>query len=133
MIDFFPEWAPIGVAHFKKVAEAGVYNEACIFRVIPNFVIQFGIAGDPALDSRWAEKKIQDEPVKTSNKKGTVSFAKSRQPNTRSTQLFVNLGDNAKLDGMGFSPNSAGTSRSMVTSPASTCSTRNRWPSCASD
>jgi peptidyl-prolyl cis-trans isomerase A (cyclophilin A) len=102
--EFHKDWAPIGVQHFYELVRAGFYNEARFFRVVPGFVVQFGIAGDPALDAKWAERTIQDEAVRRSNLKGTITFAKSAQPNSRSTQLFINLADNGNLDQMGFTP-----------------------------
>lgn len=104
VLDVYPDWAPIGAAQFEEAVEAGVYNGAGVFRVVPGFVIQFGIPGDPALAAEWSERMIQDEPVKAPNTPGTVTFAKSSRPNSRTTQLFVNLGENQQLDQMGFSP-----------------------------
>lgn len=104
VIECYPEWAPLGVQRFRDAVEAGVYNDAGFFRVIPGFVVQFGIAGDPKLSAQWSENGILDEPVKTTNAPGTVTFAKSSAPNSRTTQMFINLGDNVRLDGMGFSP-----------------------------
>ncbi|MDK1021731.1 MAG: peptidylprolyl isomerase [Candidatus Hydrogenedentes bacterium] len=100
----YSDWSPVGVAHFKEAIEAGVYDQSRFFRVVPNFVVQFGIAGDPELSAVWREKNIVDEPAKQSNTKGMVTFAKSGAPNSRTTQIFINLGDNARLDGMGFAP-----------------------------
>lgn len=104
VIEFMPKWAPIGVAHVRETLEAGVYTDARFFRVIPGFMVQFGIAGDPALSATWSDATIQDEPVTQSNTPGMVTYAKSGAPNSRSTQLFINYGDNARLDGMGFAP-----------------------------
>ncbi|MEX2016828.1 MAG: peptidylprolyl isomerase, partial [Candidatus Hydrogenedentales bacterium] len=88
-----------------EAVEAGVYNDAYVFRVVPGFVVQFGIPGDPKLSEKWSENTIKDEPVKHSNKRGTVTFAKKTIPNTRTTQIFVNLSDeNTRLDSMGFAP-----------------------------
>merc|ERR1719506_704313 len=65
---------------------------------------QFGLSGDPKVSAAWREKPINDDPVQESNKKGYVTFAKTGAPNSRTTQLFINFGDNARLDGMGFVP-----------------------------
>ena len=108
VVECFSDWAPVGVAHFREAIEAGVYDGARFFRVIPDSVVQFGIAGDPELAAVWREKNIVDEPMKQSNTKGTVTFAKSAAPNSRTTQIFINLGDNSgppfNLDRQGFAP-----------------------------
>ncbi|CAK0842640.1 unnamed protein product [Prorocentrum cordatum] len=98
------DWAPIGAARFKELVEAKVYDDIRFFRVIPSFMVQFGLSGDPAVNSEWRAKPIKDEPVKESNKPGYVTFAKTGAPNSRTTQIFINYVDNARLDGMGFAP-----------------------------
>ncbi|WP_459555971.1 peptidylprolyl isomerase [Lacunimicrobium album] len=103
IVQVHPEWAPLGAAHFKELVEAGLYDEARFFRVVPGFMAQFGIAADPNLQAQYRDAVIQDDPVKVSNKRGKVTFATSG-PNSRSTQLFINYGDNSRLDGDGFSP-----------------------------
>ena len=100
------EWAPIGAQHFYDLVNVGFYNDCRFFRVVTKprpFVIQFGLPANPALNDQYGTN-ILDEPVKTSNKPGTITFAKSGAPNSRSTQLFINLADNSNLDAMGFSP-----------------------------
>merc|ERR1712060_114247 len=82
----------------------GFYDDTRFFRVIPSFMVQFGLNGDPAISSKWREKTIKDEPVKVSNKPGYITFAKTGAPNSRTTQLFINYVDNGRLDGMGFAP-----------------------------
>lgn len=104
VVECFSDWAPVGVAHFREAIEAGVYDGARFFRVIPDFVVQFGIAGDPELSAVWREKNIVDEPAKQSNTRGMVTFAKSNAPNSRTTQIFISLKDNLQLDSMGFAP-----------------------------
>ena len=98
------DWAPIGAARFKELVESGFYDDTRFFRVIPSFMVQFGLSGDPEKSKQWRQKTIMDEPVKQTNKPGYLSFAKTGAPNSRTTQLFINYGDNARLDGMGFAP-----------------------------
>jgi peptidyl-prolyl cis-trans isomerase A (cyclophilin A) len=81
----------------------GYFDEVRFFRVIPNFMAQFGIHGTPAVSAAWTNARITDDPVKQSNKRGFVTFA-TAGANTRTTQLFVNFGDNAGLDKQGFAP-----------------------------
>jgi len=90
---------------FYQLIQSGFFKNAEVFRVVPNFVVQWGINADPDVQSNWRgdSANIKDDPVKMSNKKGTVVFATSG-PNTRTTQLFINLNDNDNLDGMGFAP-----------------------------
>ena len=98
------DWAPIGAARFKELVESGFYDDTRFFRVIPSFMVQFGLSGDPEKSKQWRQKTIMDEPVKQTNKPGYLSFAKTGAPNSRTTQLFINYVDNARLDGMGFAP-----------------------------
>lgn len=98
------DWSPIGVEHFHRlVEEAHFYDQCRFFRVVPKFVVQFGIAADPATQERWKHVVLKDDPVKYTNERGTITFATSG-PNTRTTQLFINLRDNSPLDRQGFSP-----------------------------
>jgi len=99
-----PEWAPLGAARFCALVESGFYDGARFFRVLPGFVAQVGINGDPAVTRKWDKSEIQDDPVKQSNTRGRVTFA-TGGPNTRTTQIFFNFSDkNARLDSKGFSP-----------------------------
>lgn len=97
------DWAPLGADRFHELVTAGYYDDVRFFRVLDGFMAQFGIHGDPAVAAQWRSKRIQDDPVKSSNKRGFVSYAMAG-PNTRTTQLFINFGDNLQLDRMGFSP-----------------------------
>lgn len=103
-IEVNPSWAPNGAARFRELLDAGFYNDARFFRVLTGFVAQFGMNGDPATNSLWSTRTIPDDPVVRSNTRGYVTFAQSSQPNSRTTQLFVNLGNNARLDKMRFAP-----------------------------
>jgi peptidyl-prolyl cis-trans isomerase A (cyclophilin A) len=103
VIEVHREWAPIGVDHFYELVKAGYFDGDRFFRVVPGFVVQFGLAADPAMTAKWNSPPLMDDPVKQSNTVGTVTYA-TAGPNTRTTQLFINLGDNQRLDGMGFAP-----------------------------
>ena len=95
--------APKGADRFYTAVKAGFYNECRFFRVVPKFVVQFGINGDPEVQKKWREDAIKDDPVKGSNTKGTITFATAGR-DTRTTQLFINLKDNTRLDRSGFAP-----------------------------
>ena len=104
VIEVTRAWAPIGADRFYNLVKYGYFDGARFFRVIPNFMVQFGIHGDPKLNAVWSEANIPDDPVTQSNKRGFVTFAKRNAPNSRSTQLFINFKDNAGLDSQGFAP-----------------------------
>ena len=86
------EWAPRGVDRFYNLVKNGYYDDVCFFRVISGFMAQFGIHGDPKVAAAWRPERLQDDPVKQSNKRGYISYAMAG-PNTRTTQLFINYGD----------------------------------------
>lgn len=96
-------WAPIGAERFHQLVTRGYLDGCRFFRVIKGFMAQFGLNGDPKITAAWKGNIIKDDPVKESNKKGYITFAMAG-PNTRTTQLFINLVDNARLDSMGFPP-----------------------------
>jgi peptidyl-prolyl cis-trans isomerase A (cyclophilin A) len=98
-------WAPIGADRFYNLAKHHFFDNASFFRVVPGFIVQFGISAYPPVAAAWAEANIQDEPVTQSNKRGYMTYAKSSMPNSRSSQIFINLKDNGQsLDRQGFSP-----------------------------
>lgn len=97
------DWAPIGAEQFHKLVTAGFYDECRFFRVVPGFMVQWGMNGDPAVNQKW-DAPIRDEEVKKSNTKGMMTFAKTGAPHSRTTQVFINFGDNSFLDSDGFSP-----------------------------
>lgn len=103
-VEVHRDWAPNGADRFYELVKDGFYDGNRFFRVVPNFVVQWGIAGDPAVQAKWRDKTIPDDPVVQSNKTGTITFAKTGSPNSRTTQLFINLKDNPGLDGQGFAP-----------------------------
>jgi peptidyl-prolyl cis-trans isomerase A (cyclophilin A) len=96
-------WAPIGADRFYNLVKHHFFDNASVFRVVPNFVAQFGISAYPAITAAWRGTDIKDDPVTQSNKKGYITFA-TAGPNTRTTQVFINLVDNTRLDRMGFAP-----------------------------
>lgn len=95
--------APNGADRFYNLVKAKYFDGARFFRVVPGFMVQFGIAGDPKLSKAW-DVNIQDDPVKASNTRGMLTFAQTSAPNSRSTQLFINFGDNKFLDSQRFAP-----------------------------
>lgn len=97
-------WAPNGADRFYNLVEHHFYDNATLFRVVPKFVVQFGIPADPKYGKIWANANIKDDPVKESNLPGYITYAQSSAPNSRSTQVFINYGDNSRLDSMGFAP-----------------------------
>ena len=103
-IEVHRDWAPNGADHIHRLTKGGFFDGARFFRVVRNFVVQFGINGDPKTNAMWANAQIPDDPAKEHNVKGTVTFA-NLGPGTRTTQLFINLNDNRKsLDNTGFVP-----------------------------
>ena len=95
--------SPNGADRFYNLVRSGYFKDIAFFRVVPGFMCQFGIHGDPNVSAKWRAAAIADDPVKGSNTRGTITFA-TAGPNTRTTQLFINFGNNINLDGMGFSP-----------------------------
>lgn len=103
LIDVTRAWAPLGADQFYRLVKAGFYNDTAFFRVVAGFMAQVGISGVPSQNVAWREKPIQDDLVVKSNTRGMVTFA-TAGPNTRTTQIFINFGDNASLDARGFAP-----------------------------
>jgi peptidyl-prolyl cis-trans isomerase A (cyclophilin A) len=96
-------WAPLGADRFYNLVSNHYYDDQPIFRVVPGFVVQWGISGTPAVAKAWQNATIKDDPPNHSNDQGTITFATSG-PNSRTTQVFVNLVANANLDSQGFTP-----------------------------
>ena len=103
VVEVVTDWAPLGARRFYNLVNQKFYDDVRFFRVVRNFVVQFGINGDPKVSRFWSNMRILDDPVKQSNRKGYLSFAMAG-PTSRTTQVFINLRDNPNLDGMGFAP-----------------------------
>jgi peptidyl-prolyl cis-trans isomerase A (cyclophilin A) len=97
-------WAPLAADRFYNLVKNGFYDDARFFRVVPNFMVQFGMNANPSITAAWASNPMKDEPTKQSNKKGYITFARTGAPNSRGTQVFINYKDNAFLDAQGFAP-----------------------------
>lgn len=104
VIEVHRDWSPNGADRFYNLVKSGFFDDVRFFRVIPGFMVQFGMHGDPAVHAAWSRARIQDDPVKQSNKRGYITFAKPGAPNARTTQVFINFADNANLDSQGFAP-----------------------------
>jgi|GEM_PF-231973 len=102
VVEVHREWAPNGADRFFNLVSHGYYDGVRFFRVLDGFMAQFGISGDPAVAGELRTRAIPDDPVVEGNRRGRVTFAKSSQPNSRTTQVFINFADNSNLDGMGF-------------------------------
>ena len=96
-------WAPRGADRFYNLARAGFFDDSRFSRVVPRFIAQFGVPGDPAVGAVWQHRTFPDDSVAHSNVRGTIAFAMTG-PNTRTTQLYISLVDNVRLDAQGFSP-----------------------------
>lgn len=104
VVEVHRDWSPRGADRFYNLVKAGYFTNVRFFRVVAGFMVQFGIHGTPEVNARWKAANIPDDaPGKASNERALVSFATSG-PNTRTTQIFINFGDNKRLDAMGFTP-----------------------------
>lgn len=104
VIEVHRDWAPNGADRFYNLVKNGFFTDVSFFRAIPGFMIQFGLSPSPAITRAWHTATLKDDPVKQSNKPGYVTFAKTSMPNSRTTQMFINLVDNGRLDADGFAP-----------------------------
>jgi len=104
VIEVTRAWSPNGADRFYNLVRNGYYNDCRFFRVISDFMVQFGISGDPSLNQVWYQAQFRDDPVKESNKRGYVTFAMTGLPNSRTTQIFINYKDNSFLDAQNFAP-----------------------------
>jgi len=103
-VEIHREWAPNGADRFQQLVESGFYDDTRFFRVLPGFMVQWGINGDPDIQKNWVDAMIKDDPVRKSNLRGFITYAKSGRPNSRTSQVFINFGDNSRLDRDGFAP-----------------------------
>jgi peptidyl-prolyl cis-trans isomerase A (cyclophilin A) len=104
VVDVRSSQAPHGAKRLYNLARHGFFDGSHFFRVLPGFVVQFGIHRDPEISEVWIDATIPDDPVVGSNVRGTLTFGTTARPNSRATQLFINLADNPRLDGLGFAP-----------------------------
>jgi cyclophilin family peptidyl-prolyl cis-trans isomerase len=103
-VTVFRDWAPLAADRFYNLVKHHYYDDARVFRVLPNFVAQFGINAYPPVNAAWQKATIKDEPVVQKNLRGTLTFAKTPVPNSRTVEIFINLKDNSSLDSQGFAP-----------------------------
>ena len=103
VVEVHRDWAPLGADRFYNLVRAGFFTNAAFFRVVPNFMVQFGLNASGEVNGAWRNANLHDDPVKQSNKRTYITFA-TAGPNTRTTQLFINFKDNAFLDSQGFAP-----------------------------
>lgn len=104
VIEVHADWAPRGADRFYNLVKNGYYDGCRFFRVVPGFMVQLGINGDPAIQRNWTDATIPDDKVTQGNTRGFVTFAKSSEPNSRTTQLFISFADNSRLNRQGFAP-----------------------------
>lgn len=103
VVQVMREWAPLGADRFYHMTRLGYFEGVRFFRVVPGFVVQFGLHPDTAVSRAWRSASLADDSVRTSNRRGTLTFA-TAGPNTRGNQYFINLANNARLDAQGFAP-----------------------------
>ena len=103
VVEITRSWAPIGADRFHNLVRAGFFDDSRFFRVRKDYIAQFGIPGDPTVGAVWREESMVDDPVRASNTRGSIAYAMTG-PDTRTTQLYINLADNIHLDAQGFAP-----------------------------
>ena len=104
VVEVTSDWSPNGADRFYNLVKNGFFDGCRFFRVVPGFMVQFGINGDPGIQKNWEHATILDEKVKAPNGRGYITFAKSAAPNSRTTQVFINYKENSSLNSQGFSP-----------------------------
>ncbi len=104
VVEVHHDWAPNGADRFYNLVKNGFYDNCRFFRVVPDFMVQWGINGDPSIQQHWVDADLKDDPVKQSNKRGFITYAAASTPNSRTTQVFINFKDNSPLDAQRFAP-----------------------------
>jgi peptidyl-prolyl cis-trans isomerase A (cyclophilin A) len=104
VVEAHRSWAPRGADRFYGLVKLGFYDDTRFFRAVPDFMVQFGISGDPQVAAKWRDATIADDPVTQSNLRGFVSFAQTGRPNSRTTQIFICYENHPRLDASGFAP-----------------------------
>jgi len=102
IVEVHRDWAPVGADRFYNLVKNGFFNDAAFFRVMPGFMVQFGLNAKPAVNKAWDNASIKDDPVKVGNQRAYLSFAARPVPNSRTTQVFINFKENSFLDTQGF-------------------------------
>jgi len=104
VIEVHRAWSPHGADRFYQLVRDGYYSDSRFFRVVPGRWVQFGISGDPRIAQEWRHRAIPDDPLVQHNTPGFVAFANTG-PNTRCTQVYIDTGDNSRIDKeAGFAP-----------------------------
>ncbi len=103
VVEVTKAWAPLGATRFYRLVQQKYYDNQRFFRVIRGFIVQWGLSGDPAVGARWNNANLRDDKVVKSNTRGMITYAMAG-PNTRTTQVFINYGNNSRLDADGFAP-----------------------------
>jgi peptidyl-prolyl cis-trans isomerase A (cyclophilin A) len=104
VVEAHRSWAPHGADRFYNLVKIGFYDDTRFFRAIPDFMVQFGISGDSRVTTEWRDATFPDDPVTQSNLRGFMSFARTGQPNSSATQIFISYENHAALDATGFAP-----------------------------
>jgi cyclophilin family peptidyl-prolyl cis-trans isomerase len=102
VLELHRDWGPLGADRLYDLARAGYYDDTRFHRVNRNYIAQFGINGDPAINAAWKDRYLPDDPPRSNNARGTFAFAFKAQPNTRNTQIYINLADNHRNDAEPF-------------------------------
>ena len=102
MLELIRAWGPIGADRLYNLARLGYYDDTRFHRVNRNYIVQFGLHGDPAVNAAWRDRYLADDPPRSTNTRGTFAFAMKGQPNTRNTQIYINLADNPRSDAEAF-------------------------------
>jgi peptidyl-prolyl cis-trans isomerase A (cyclophilin A) len=98
VLEIHRDWSPNGADRFYNLIKMGFYDDTRFFRAVDGFMVQWGISGDPMVSAKWQNAGIPDDPPKQSNARGTITFAQSSLPNSRTTQVFISTVDNSRLD-----------------------------------